>query len=142
MSEKGFKDYIEKRTVAQIMEDYGEQRDEWQVLQVVQNGKSVDCQHCQQEEDEFFDDTAKAPPFHAEVVDMVCGTEMSPEAGHGYWLPKTVRYFLLKFKTDEGEILEIPVEEEIYLGFDVGLTGTLTLVDGQIYSFEPDAEQQ
>ena len=32
MSDKFFKEYIENRTVADIMEDYGEQRAEWQTL--------------------------------------------------------------------------------------------------------------
>ncbi|MCD7723420.1 MAG: hypothetical protein LUH82_05665 [Clostridiales bacterium] len=34
MSENSFKDYIENRTIADIMEDYGEQRGEWETLLV------------------------------------------------------------------------------------------------------------
>lgn len=38
MSENGFKEYIENRTVDDIMEAYGEQRDEWETLLTVENG--------------------------------------------------------------------------------------------------------
>lgn len=43
MCDDGFKDYIEKRSVKEIMEDYGEQKDEWKPLSVVINGKEVYC---------------------------------------------------------------------------------------------------
>lgn len=34
-----FKDYIEKRTVEEIMEDYSEQHDEWEALENTENKK-------------------------------------------------------------------------------------------------------
>lgn len=38
MSDNGFKDYIEKRTVEQVMEDYSEQHDEWRESCVSHDG--------------------------------------------------------------------------------------------------------
>lgn len=63
MSHENFKDFIENRTVADIMEDYGEQRDEWQTLLVTdengvkrfrhENGKDFFCeQYVQSDSDE------------------------------------------------------------------------------------------
>lgn len=45
MSDKFFKEYIENRTVADIMEDYGEQRAEWQTLLTMENGKVKSFRH-------------------------------------------------------------------------------------------------
>lgn len=45
MGYKSFKEYIENRTVAEIMEDYGEQRDEWETLLVVKDGVVVKFRH-------------------------------------------------------------------------------------------------
>ena len=39
MSDESFKRFIENRTVADIMEDYGEQRDEWETLLSIEDGK-------------------------------------------------------------------------------------------------------
>lgn len=41
MPNDGFKDYIEKRTVAEIMEDYGEQKDEWVTLSTDSHKKTA-----------------------------------------------------------------------------------------------------
>lgn len=45
MIDKSFKEYIENRTEADIMEDYGEQRDEWQTLFTMENGKVKSFRH-------------------------------------------------------------------------------------------------
>ena len=45
MSNNGFKDFIENRTVADIMNDYGEQRDEWETLLSVKDGEVVRFRH-------------------------------------------------------------------------------------------------
>lgn len=73
---------------------------------------------------------------HATVMNMFCGTEMSVEKG--YKMPKSVRYFAIVFKTDDGQELELEVDEEMYQGFDKGMTGTLTYFYEQVFSFEPD----
>lgn len=41
MSDNGCKDFIENRTVADPMIDYGEQRDEWETLLSVKDGEVV-----------------------------------------------------------------------------------------------------
>ena len=44
MSDKvynSFKDYIEKRTVEDIMLDYGEQRDEWETSHIVETNEKT-----------------------------------------------------------------------------------------------------
>lgn len=89
-------------------------------------------------EDERLDDEGEIITFRAEVVDMACGVKMI--GYQAYKQPKAVKQFIISFKNDDGEILRIPVTEEIYEGFDTGLTGTLTLIDGQLDSFEPDNE--
>lgn len=76
--------------------------------------------------------------LHATVIDMSC--EAVTIGYHLYTQPRTERYFVIVFESDDGEILEIPVVEEMYDGFDVGLSGVLTLSDGQISSFVPDDE--
>lgn len=45
MSDNGFKEFIENRTVAEIMADYSEQRDEWETLLVVENDEVVRFRH-------------------------------------------------------------------------------------------------
>ena len=85
---------------------------------------------------------AEKVTVHATVTDMFCSAEMSPEEGHGYWMPKSVRHFAILFRTDDGQELELEVDEEMYQGFDKGMTGTLTYFYEQVFSFEPDAEQQ
>ena len=40
---KSFKDYIEKRTVADIMSDYTEQKDEWEELPLAKTDKKSDA---------------------------------------------------------------------------------------------------
>ncbi len=89
-------------------------------------------------EDERLDDEGEIITFHAEVVDMACGVNMI--GYQAYKQPKAVKQFIISFKNDDGEILHLPVSEEIYEGFDCGLTGTLTLIDGRLDSFEPDSE--
>ena len=51
-----------------------------------------------------------------------------------------VKYFVIKFKNDDGEVFDIHVPQEYYDGFDVGLSGVLSLVDGKLNSFLPDDE--
>ena len=41
MDEKAWINYMKNRTVDDIMEEYGEQRDEWETLLIVRDGKTV-----------------------------------------------------------------------------------------------------
>ena len=70
---------------------------------------------------------------HAEVADMLCTVDTV-----GTKQPRTRKIFLIKFKCDSGDILDIYVSEEDYEGFEVGLAGALTLIDGELSSFIPD----
>ena len=84
-------------------------------------------------EDEQLNDEGERTVFHAEVIDMACDVRM-----FGYKQPRTERLFLIKFKSEGGDIYDVRVSEEMYSGFEIGLSGTLTLIDGQIDSFVPD----
>lgn len=71
----------------------------------------------------------------ATVTDMACWVETV-----GIKQPKTVKRFQVVFETDEGAPVKLDVPEELYDAFEKGQTGTLTLVDGQLYGFEPVEE--
>ena len=86
-------------------------------------------------EEERLNDEGEVVTVHAEVVDMNCGVNMV-----GHKEPKTVKHFVIDFNCEDGEVRQVYVPEAFYEGFDVGLTGMLTLVDGQLKSFEPDEE--
>ena len=75
---------------------------------------------------------------HAEVLDMACVVRSVPH--QGYKLPRAERGFFVKLRDDEGKIYDLSVEESIYDGFEIGQTGSLTLVDGELNSFCLDEE--
>lgn len=52
--------------------------------------------------------------------------------------PKAVREFTITFKTDDGQLLKLSVPEEMYDGFEKGQYGLLTIIDGELYSFDLD----
>ena len=79
-----------------------------------------------------FAEEAEVEAFQAEIVDMVCGTGMVGS----YRMPKSQKTFLIVFKNEDGEMREICVSEEVYLSLEVGMQGTLTLVNGNLDSFE------
>ncbi len=66
MSDNGFREYIEKRTVADIMEDYGKQRGEWETVLVTdeegvrrfhhQNGRDFFCEQYMPDGEEYVVD--------------------------------------------------------------------------------------
>ena len=84
-------------------------------------------------EEARLNDEGEITTAHAEVIDLECGVTTI-----GYQQPKAVKHFIIHFKYDNGDIIKIPVNEEMYHGFDIGLAGTLTLIDGQLNSFELD----
>lgn len=81
--------------------------------------------------EEYFDDDGEIVETRAEVVDMACGTKMV-----GTKTVKSLEWYVIVFKDDLGKIIEVPVNQEMYEGFEIGMHGTLKLVDGAIYSFE------
>ena len=71
----------------------------------------------------------------ATVADIACAVKTE-----GWKVPKTVREFMVVFQTEDGKRLEFSVPEEMYDGFEKGQTGVLTLIDGQLYGFQPNQE--
>ena len=69
----------------------------------------------------------------ATVINQACRVSMA-----ALQIPKTVKEFVIVFRTEEGEILKLNVPEMLYDGFQQGQIGTLTTVDGELYSFELD----
>ena len=67
---------------------------------------------------------------NAEVVDQVCYVKTV-----GIKTPKTVREFVITFKTENGDFMKFNVPEEMYDGFDKNQKGILTFVDDQLYGF-------
>ena len=87
-------------------------------------------------EESRLNDEGEITETHAKVVDLECG--VTTVGYQAYKQPKAVKYFIIHFKYDNGDIVKIPVNEEMYDGFDVGLSGTLILIDGKLNSFELD----
>lgn len=87
-------------------------------------------------ENKRFSEEGESIQFHATIVDMVCGTGMVGS----YRLPKSEKTFLIVFKDDSGEITELRVGEDVYTSLDVGMCGTLTILNGHLDSFELDGE--
>lgn len=103
------------------------------VYDLKKNKKKYDAEMEEYIENKFSEE-AEVVSCHAEIVDMVCGTGMVGS----YRLPKSVKTFLIVFKNDEGKTLEISVPEEYYLDLSVGQRGVITLVEGNLDSFELD----
>ena len=87
-------------------------------------------------EEKRLNDEGETVEVHAEVVDMNCGVNTV-----GHKEPKTLKRFIITFKLDDGELMSLSVPEVFYTGFDIGLKGTLTLIDGQLSSFELEEEE-
>ena len=69
--------------------------------------------------------------IQATVVDLCCAVRTV-----GYKPPKTVILFTVTFETADGQHLHLQVPQEMYEGLEKGQTGLVTLVDGELYSFE------
>ena len=75
--------------------------------------------------------------IRATVTDMQCTSTF-----RGTKYAKNVNAFTIIFTTEENEILKINVDEEMYFGFDIGMTGVITFSGDAFYSFKPDEEVQ
>ena len=53
---------------------------------------------------------------------------------------RNVKTFLIRVRDDFDNEREIELPEELYDAFEIGQIGTLTLVDGEVYSFELDGD--
>ena len=89
-----------------------------------------------EDEEKRLNDEGETVEVHAEVVDMKCGVNTV-----GHKEPKALKCFIIIFKLDDGELMSLSVPEVFYTGFDIGLKGTLFLIDGQLSSFELDEEE-
>lgn len=69
--------------------------------------------------------------MNATVVDMMCNTRVV-----GQKSVKSVEEFFLCFKTESNDIIKLKVLKEMYDGFEIGQTGKLRLVDGELFGFE------
>ena len=105
MSDKSFKEYIENRTVADIMEDYGEQRDEWQTLLTMENGKVKSFRHsngqtfyCEQIDDYKVDPT---------IEETLKGRTIEKQMDY-YYVTESVRLY----ETAYGEITKARLNEK------------------------------
>ena len=84
-------------------------------------------------EDERLNAEGEIFEMHAEVIDMACDTVT---VGYqAYKQPKAQKQFLVKFRGDDSQIFDIPVNEECYFAIEKGQVGTLTLLDGKLDSF-------
>ncbi len=70
---------------------------------------------------------------HVTVVGQTCSAKVT-----GIKKPKAVNEFLIYFKNDNEETFSVSVPQELYDGFEEGQTGTLSLVNGELYGFELD----
>ncbi len=67
----------------------------------------------------------------ATVVDMSCSTRVV-----GRKSVKSVEEFFVIFKTENDETIKLEVLKELYDAFEIGQTGILRLVDGELFGFE------
>ena len=80
--------------------------------------------------DEYINSEGEVITTHAEVIDLSCGTKVV-----GSKSLTATEWYVVTFKKDNGEIFELSVDSEMYEGFDVGMSGEVTTVNGQLNSF-------
>ena len=73
--------------------------------------------------------------LHVSVVEQHCRVDAVGTRSF-----RNVKTFLIRVRDDFGNEREILLPEELYDAFEVGQVGTLTLVDGEVYSFELDGD--
>ena len=80
--------------------------------------------------DEYINSEGEVITTHAEVIDLSCGTKVV-----GSKSLTATEWYVVTFKKDNGEIFELSVDSEMYEGFEVGMSGEVTTVNGQLNSF-------
>ena len=73
--------------------------------------------------------------LHICVVEQYCRVDAV-----GTRSVRNVKTFAIHVRDDFGNERKIELPEELYDAFEVGQVGTLTLVDGEVYSFELDGD--
>ncbi len=81
-----------------------------------------------QNPDDFEPETVE---MTVKVIDQSCSAKMV-----GIKTPKAVNEFIITFERTDGKVFKLSVPEECYDGFEIGQTGILTLVNGELYGFE------
>ena len=71
----------------------------------------------------------EAVKFKAQIVDLRCRVDMV-----GIKTQKAVTIYTVEFKTDE-KIIKLDIPQEMYDGLEIGQSGEVTLVEGELYSF-------
>lgn len=112
----------------------------WIIILIVKDYKKGKAENRREKireaKEEMLNDMGTVTSLHAEVVDMSCG--VTSIGYQNFKQPRAEKYFIIAFKDDNGESLQISVDEELYGGFEIGMKGNLTLIDGQLSSFELD----
>lgn len=75
--------------------------------------------------------------IRATVLDQTCAVKTM-----GIKMPKTITVFTVVFQTEQEEILTFQIPEEMYEGLEIGQSGLLTVVDGELYGFAPDETEK
>ena len=105
------------------------------IMGVIQYKKNTEKR---KDADQHQDPASVEPGFttvtiRATVADQTCCVRTI-----GFKIPKTVKEFFVVFQTEKGETIRLQVPEEMYDGFATGQTGILTVVDGELYGFDPE----
>jgi len=69
----------------------------------------------------------------AEVIDQRCAVR-----SEGTRIARTVTEFCVYFRTEAGEEIALLVPEAYYHSIEIGQTGLVTIVNGELYSFDID----
>ena len=107
------------------------------VWSMIWSTKRYKREMAKKKETDLRKDAASAAPefttvsIKATVIDQTCYVKTI-----GIKTPKTIKEFTVVFQAENGEILKWNVPEEMYDGFEKGQSGTLSVVDGELYGFE------
>ena len=88
------------------------------------------------EQEEILNRSGEKQEIHATVSDMICYAKTIALQNHKQ--SKAVKCFVISFKNGNGECFSFTVPEETYDSFEIGLSGILTIIDGEFYGFSPD----
>lgn len=136
MSENGFKEYIENRTIEDIMSDYGEQRDEWETLLVVRedevvrfahkNGKTFFCEKCNPDNDKYV--------VKEEMREVLSGKTIEQQMEH-FYITESRRLY----STSYGEVNKENLKEKAVKLCDYKDVKTLLVNDKVLIGAKIDA---
>lgn len=127
MSDNGFKNFIENRTAADIMGDYGEQRDEWETLLSVKDGEVARFRHSNGRD--FFCERCDREVADCNVTDEMLKTLS------GKTVERQMEYFYVTesrrlYETAYGEITKEMLQERAHKLCDYDGVKTLLVKDG------------